>query len=233
MAKLLDTFEMVKDWDCDFLYTPEEILKWREEPFYLFILGQHTVHGKVNAKYRENWKETNYYRRGKARAFRPSVSSNDYKQKKGMVFKNVKKVVERPITEYHNSFIRYRGYVSHVAVPRTKRTKFTPLTGVNFTPDANKGPYIYNLRDRHYIFVWKKVFEDMPFDFTALLYGKGEWPERLKHVTLNFDSEWIEENSVREYHFINYILSKKKRPWAKYADWNAFKLLIQRRGTIY
>jgi len=89
MGKLHKTFERVADWDCDFLYTPEEILKWRDEKFYCFILGQHTVHGKVNAFYRDGWEETNYYRRGRQRAFRPSRSTNEYKHKQGIVFKNI------------------------------------------------------------------------------------------------------------------------------------------------
>jgi len=73
----------------------------------------------------------------------------------------------------------------------------------------------------------------MPFDFTSILMGRGTWPDRLAHVTLNFDVDWIEENSVREYHFINYVLGKKKKSWAKLSDWKAFNKMIRDRGTIY
>lgn len=231
--KLAKTFEVVEDWDCDFLFTLEEIVKWRHEDFYCFILGQHTLHGKVNSQYRSNWKESNYYKRGKARAFRKSKSTNNYKFKKGMVFGNVNKIIARTINIYHKSFIRYKGSVLEVSVPQTRRTKFEPIHGLNFTPDADKGPYLYNIRDKQFVFIWKKVAEDMPFDFTALLYGRGNWPDRLAHVTLNFDVEWIEEESVREYHFINYLLSRKKRSWAQIEDWQDFKELLAKRGTIY
>ncbi len=233
MAKLLKTYEVVKDWDCDFLFTPEEISKWKNNNFYCFILGQHTIAGTINAQYREGWKNTYYFKRGYARAHRKSTASNNYKFKKGPVFGRVAKVVERPITNYVQSFIRYKGFITHVSVPVTNRTKFEPISGLNFTPDANKGPYLYNLRDKQFLFIWKKVFEDMPFDFTQVLVGRGNWPDRLRHVTLNFDSDWIEENAIREYHFINFILSKKKRSWAKISDWHDFKSILARRGTIY
>jgi len=228
---LYKTYDVVESWDCDFLFTKEEILKWRAEPFYCFILGQHTMQGKINANYRADWKATGYYKRGRSRAFRKEVVRTHLKR--GPEFVNVKKVVEREITRYHDSFVRYRGTILKVMVPNTKRTKFKPNVGLNFTIDASSGPFLYNIRDRQFIFAWKRVLEDMPFDFTALLNGRGDWPDRFVDIKLNFDVDWIQNNAIREYHFINYVLSKKKRSWADYNDWFEFRALIAHRGTIY
>ena len=63
-------YDMIEEWDCDFLWTKEEIEKWRHEDFYLFLLGQHTIQGKINGRFKEDWKESGYYKRGKARAFK-------------------------------------------------------------------------------------------------------------------------------------------------------------------
>lgn len=233
MASLNFTHERIEDWDCDFLYTPEEIAKWRDNKFYCFILGQHTIHGKVNARYREDWENSNYYRRGRARAFREVKATNKYKFRRGYTFESIKKPIPREVTIFKESFIRYKGRQFKAMIPRSTRVKFVPQQGLNYTIDANKGPYIYDIRDHQYIFLWKRVYEDMPFDFTSILMGRGHWPERLKKVTLNFDVDWINQEGIREYHFINFVLSKKKRSWAIKSDWDAFRRLIVKNGTIY
>lgn len=228
---LYKTYDVIENWGCDFLFTKEEILEWRKEPFYCFILGQHTMQGRINNNYRADWQESNYFKRGHARAFRPEKKKVN--TKKGPGFTNIKTTVERDINKYHESFVRYRGMVLPVMIPYTTRVRFKPLPGMNFTIDAKVGPYIYNLRERQFIFAWKKVVEDMPYDFTATLNGVGEWPTRFKSITLNFDVDWIQAKAVREYHFINFILSKKKRSWATYDDWFDFRAMIADRGTIY
>jgi hypothetical protein len=225
---------MVADWDCNFVFSKDEILQWRNNDFYLFLLGQHMVQGSTNTFYREGWRDTHYYNAGKDKAFRKMKSKTVFGSFTRRANKNIKTPTSRSDLDVVKTKVFFEGVAHEVYMPKSTKRTFIPEVGMNFTVDASIHPYHFYIRQSKFIFIWKRVPNGKSFDFTPLLmYGKGEWPDELKHIYLLFDTARILRENIREYHFINFIIRKKQRSHATYLDWVEFQYIINNSGELY
>lgn len=230
---LAAVYDRIVDWDCDFTFSREEIDKWRHEHFYLFLYGQHCLQGKHNTRYNaDTWMQSKYYKVGKARAYTINKAKNNRSAKPYDLRVRVPK--SRAVTRQKTFKIFYDGILYNLIGPDTQRKKFIPEVGMNLTVDAQGQYYYYYLRQSKYIFVYSNSPLRPPIDVTNILYGRGEWPSSLRHITFCFDGPRILEECIREYHFINFIIKNRRVSYATYADWLEFRFLVETSpGSIY
>lgn len=229
---LLPVYDKVSTWDCEFRFTPEEIQKWRHEDFYLFLYGQKTIQGSFNSRYSKDWQDSRYYRVGKAKAFKESKPKVKRLQEPRKL--KIKTIQPRAVTTNKKYKIFYDGILYTILAPKTSRKRFVPEVGMNITIDAKDQYYFYYIRQSKYIFVFDNSILNRPLDLTSILYGRGEWPKNLQHITLCFDAQRIVDEAIREYHFLNFIIRNKRLSYAVYTDWLEFRLLAETSpGSIY
>lgn len=223
--KLSVVYDEISTWDCDFTFEQAEIEEWRHEDFYLFLLGQFVIQGKFNSKYKNSWKDSKYYFAGKNRAFRVEKP----KKTGGLIVRPFRSKISVPkptVSKKERTYkIVYNGDLYKIRALESKKVRIIPKIGMNITRDAIANHYHYYIQQSKYIFVHDRTPLCNSIDLTNVLLGRGLWPDVLSKITLCFDADRIVKEGFREYHFINYILRKRRTSYATYADWLEFRLL--------